>query len=123
MIRVEGPDTTAAIKRARHHTPGTVPLILETAISLLLGCPLAQDSREHVLSQRRTGAMSYGLYLDEDEAREFHFRPGEGGHAADTLHVYDRYRYGESPPVATLSSSEDVWNFFAGLRAGPASSK
>lgn len=38
MIQVEGPDPTAVIRRARDHTEGTVPLILEaapTAISML----------------------------------------------------------------------------------------
>jgi len=114
MIRVEGPDTTAAIKRARDHTPGTVPLILEAAVSLLLDCPLAQDHKEHVLKQSRPGAMSYGLYLSD--GRQYHFRPGNwSGHDASSIFVYNRYMYGDSEPLAVLSTREDVRAFFEGL--------
>jgi hypothetical protein len=113
MIRVEGPDPTAAIKRARHHTPGTVPLILEAAISLLLGCPLAMDEQVHRLRQSRPGAESFGLYLCNGE--EFHFRPRPHGHDATSIHVFDRYREGER--VTELDSSEAIWEFFAGLEA------
>jgi hypothetical protein len=113
VIRVEGPDTTAAIKRARHHTPGAVPLVLEAAISLLLDCPLARDQHQHVLKQSRSGAMSYGLYLADGS--QYHFRPGDGGHAANSIDIFDRYKYGESEPVAVLSSHEDVRDFFEDL--------
>lgn len=114
MIRVEGPDTSAAIKRARDHTPGTVPLILEAAVTLLLDCPLAQDWNEHVLKQSRPGAMSYSLQLSDD--RQFHFRPGDwSGHDASSIYVYPRYKYGESEPLAVLASREDIWAFFEGL--------
>jgi hypothetical protein len=113
MIRVEGPDTNAVIKRARDHTHGTVPLILEATMSLLLNCPLARDGHVHVLKQSRPGAMSYGLYLSD--SRQYHFRPGEGGHAATTIRVYDRYRYGTSPPIRVLASPPEVWEFFEGL--------
>jgi hypothetical protein len=113
-IRVEGPDTTAAIKRARDHTPGTVPLILEAAVSLLLDCPLARDFEEHVLKQSRPGAMSYSLRLSD--RRQYHFRPGDWtGHDATSIYVYDRYKYGESEPLKVLSSREDVRTFFEGL--------
>lgn len=112
MIRVEGPDTTAVIKRARDHTPGTVPLILEAAITLLLDCPLARDHHEHVLSQRKVGAESYALLLTD--GRQYHFRAG-GGHEADTIWVYDRFQRGELDPVAVLSSRESVREFFEGL--------
>jgi hypothetical protein len=63
MIRVEGPDTIAVIKRARDHTQGTVPLILEAAITLLLGCPLARDAHVHILRQSRPArnATAYTL--------------------------------------------------------------
>jgi hypothetical protein len=113
MIRVEGPDTTAAIKRARHHTPGTVPLILEAAVALLLDCPLAQDYEEHVLKQSRPGAMSYGLYLSD--GRQYHFRPDENGHDATSIFVYDRYKHRDSEPLAVLSNKEDIWAFFESL--------
>jgi len=36
--------------RARDHTPGAVPLVLEAAMTLLLGCPPARDSRRFGLS-------------------------------------------------------------------------
>lgn len=114
MIRVEGPDTTAVIRRARDHTRGTVPLILEATMSLLLDCPLARDDHVHVLKQSRPGAMSYGLYLDGGR-RQYHFRPGEGGHAATVIRVYDRYKHGSEAPRAVLSSREEVWEFFEGL--------
>jgi hypothetical protein len=65
VIQVEGPDTVAAIKRARDHTPGTVPLLLEVAVSMLLGCPLARDENVHVLKQSRPGAESYSLRLSD----------------------------------------------------------
>ncbi len=113
MIRVEGPDTAAAIKRARHHTHGTVPLILEAAVTLLLGCPLARDRHEHVLRQSRPGAESYSLRLSD--GREYHFRPGEPGHDATTIKVYDRYKRGTQPPLAVLASPEQVWEFFERL--------
>lgn len=116
MIRVEGPDTNAAIKRARDHTPGTVPLILEAAVTLLLGCPLAQDARVHRLKQSRPGAESYGLYLED--GREFHFRPRPHGHDATSIHVFNRYRNGEL--MAELGSPHAIWQFFAGLKAQPA---
>jgi hypothetical protein len=113
MIRVEGPDTAAVIKRARDHTPGTVPLILDAAISLLLGCPLARDSHEHVLRQSRPGAESYSLCLVD--RREYHFRPGDGGHDATSICVYDSYQHGSRPPIAILSNREEVWAFFEEL--------
>ena len=112
MIQVEGPEPTAAIKRARHHTPGTVPVILETAISLLLGCPLARDEHVHRLRQSRPGAESYGLYLED--GRQYHFRP-DGGHEAMSILVKDKYRNGAL--VAELDSPEEIWKFFAGLKA------
>lgn len=113
MIRVEGPDTVAAIKRARDHTPATVPLVLESAVTLLLGCPLARDDRVHRLRQSRPGAESYGLYLED--GREFHFRPRPHGHDATSLHVFDSYRNGKL--LAELDSREDIWQFFASLKA------
>ncbi len=112
MIKVEGPEPVAAIKRARHHTPGTVPQILEIAISLLLGCPLARDEHVHVLKQSRPGAESYGLHLAD--GRQYHFRP-DGGHDATTILVKDKYRNGES--IAELDDSEAIWDFFASLKA------
>lgn len=113
MLLVEGPDTQAAITRARHHTPGTVPLILEVGITLLLGCPLAQDARNvHRLRQSRRGAESYGLYLSD--GREYHFRPS-GGHDATSISVYDSYRHGDREPTAVLSTPAEIWEFFAGL--------
>jgi hypothetical protein len=115
MLRVEGPDTTAAITRARHHTPGTVPLILEVAVTLLLGCPLARDEHVHRLKQSRPGAESYGLYLED--GRQFHFRPGPGNHAAQTIRVYDSYRSGDL--VIELDDAEAVWSFFEGLTSSP----
>jgi hypothetical protein len=117
MIRVEGPNTTAAIMRARDHTPGTVPLVLETAVSLLLDCPLAQDHEEHVLKQSRPGAMSYGLYLSD--GRQYHFRPGDwNGHDASSIEIYNRYKHGGSEPMAVLRTREDVWAFFETLSIG-----
>lgn len=113
MLLVEGPDTPAAITRARHHTPGTVPLILELAITLLLGCPLARDQQVHRLKQSRPGAESYGLYLED--GRQFHFRPGAGNHAAQSIRVFNRYRSGHL--VAELDDAEAVWDFFGGLTA------
>ncbi len=113
MIQVEGPDTTAAIMRARDHTPGTVPLILEAAVTLLLGCPLARDDQVHRLKQSRPGAESYGLYLDD--GRQFHFRPWPRGHGATSIRVFDRYKNGQL--VADLDSREAVWHFFAELRS------
>jgi hypothetical protein len=115
MIRVEGPDPTAVIKRARDHTEGTVPLILEAAVSLLLGCPLAQDEHVHTLKQSRPGAESLGLYLND--GRQYHFRPGPGRHAATSIRVSSGYRDGES--LAELDSREAVREFFGGLRAAP----
>jgi hypothetical protein len=114
VIKVEGPDLTAVIRRARDHTRGTVPLILEAAVSILLGCPLAQDNETHVLRQHKRGAMSYGLHLADK--REFHFRPGAGGHAATTIDVFLQWNHGDEEPHAVLSTSEDVWTFFAALR-------
>lgn len=116
MIKVEGPDTRAAIMRARDHTPETVPLILETAVTLLLGCPLACDNRVHRLKQSRRGAESYGLYLDD--GRQVHFRPWPPGHGATSIRVYDRYKDGEL--VAELDSREAIWHFFAQLKVPPA---
>jgi hypothetical protein len=116
MLQVEGPETTAAITRARHHTPGAVPLILEVAVTLLLGCPLARDEHVHRLKQSRPGAESYGLYLED--GRQFHFRPGPGDHAAETICVYDRYRTGQL--VVELDSDEAIWEFFGGLSASSA---
>ena len=113
MIKVEGPDLTAVIKRARDHTKGTVPLILEAAISLLFGCPLACDDKTHVLRQHKRGAMSYGLRLADN--RQFHFRSGPGGHAATTIDVYRQWNHGDEEPYVVLSTSEDVWTFFEGL--------
>jgi hypothetical protein len=111
MILVEGPDTRAVIMRARDHTPGTVNLILESAITLLLGCELARDDKVHVLKQSKQGAESYTLQLSD--GRQFHFRPGSGGHGARTIRVYDSYRNGEL--VAELPDREAVWAFFDGL--------
>jgi hypothetical protein len=115
MIQVEGPDTPAAIKRARHHTPKTVPLILEAAVSLLLACPLARDEHVHRLKQSRPGAESYGLYLSD--GREFHFRPGPEGHKATSLRIFDSYRQGSL--IKKLDSREAIWKFFASLKAMP----
>jgi hypothetical protein len=112
MIRVEGPEPTAVIKRARHHTDGTVPMILEAAVSLLLGCPLARDEQVHLLRQSRPGAESLGLYLAD--GREYHFRPGPGGHEATSIQVKDGYRNGKI--VAELDGVEAIWGFFAGLK-------
>src|SRR6187402_518233 len=112
MIQVEGPDPVAVIKGARDHTEGTVPLILEAAVSLLLNCPLARDERVHHLKQRRPGAESLGLYLED--GRQYHFRP-DGGHEAASILVKDRYRKGEL--VAKLDTPEAIWEFFAGLKA------
>ncbi len=111
MIRVEGSEPTAVIKRARDHTKGTVPLILEAAVSLLLGCPLARDEQIHLLKQSRPGAESLGLYLAD--GREYHFRPGPGGHGATSIHVKDGYKSGNL--VAKLDDAEAIWTFFAGL--------
>jgi hypothetical protein len=113
MIQVDGPEPTATIKRARHHTPGTVPLILEAAVSLLLGCPLARDGHVHVLKQSGKGAESLGLYLDD--GRQFHFRPGNGGHDATSIYVYNRYR--NRKLIAELDGPKAIWDFFAGLEA------
>jgi len=111
MIQVKGPETTAAITRARHHTPGTVPLILEAAISLLLGCPLARDDQIHLLKQSKPGAESYGLHLAD--GRQYHFRPGSGNHAAESIRVLDRYREGQL--VAELEDRASIWKFFSNL--------
>jgi hypothetical protein len=113
MIRVEGPDTRAAIMRARDHTQKTVPLILEVAVTLLLGCPLAEDDNVHVLKQSRPGAESYGLYLSDD--REYHFRPHPRGHDATSISVYDTYKHGDRPPVAVFAEPHDIWEFFGDL--------
>lgn len=110
MIRVEGVDPVAVIKRARDHTEGTVPLILEAAVSLLLNCPLAQDEHVHLLRQSRPGAESLGLHLSD--GRQYHFRPS-GGHEASSILVKDSYNHGAM--VAELDSPEAVWSFFAGL--------
>jgi hypothetical protein len=115
MLKVEGPETTAAITRARHHTPGTVPFILEVAVTLLLGCPLARDPHTHRLKQSRPGAESYGLYLED--GRQFHFRPGPGNHAAQSIAVFDRYRNGQL--VVELDSPEAIWDFFGSLTNAP----
>lgn len=117
MIQVEGPDPRAVIKRARDHTEGTVPLILEAAVSLLLGCPLARDGNRHLLKQSGSGAESIGLYLED--GRQFHFRPGPGGHGAASIRVYDRYR--NRRLVAELDDRVAVWKFFATLEAATAS--
>ncbi len=111
MILVEGPDTTAVIKRARDHTPGAVDLILECVMTLLLGCELARDDNVHVLKQSKSGAESYSLKLSD--RREFHFRPGTGGHGATTIDVYDKFKNGQL--VAEVTNHEDVWEFFDGL--------
>ena len=103
----------AAIKGARDHTPGTVPLVLESAVTLLLGCPLARDEEVHRLRQSRPGAESYGLYLAD--GRQFHFRPRPYGHNATSLHVFDRYRSGKL--LAELDNREQIWKFFASLKA------
>lgn len=113
MIQVEGPDPTAVIKRARDHTEGTVPLILEAAVSLLLGCPLARDEHRHLLKQSGLGAESLGLYLND--GRQYHFRPGPGGHDATSIRVYDRYR--NRNLVAVLQDRAAIWKFFSALRA------
>lgn len=113
MIQVEGPETTAVISRARHHTPGTVSLILESAISLLLGCPLARDNQIHLLRQSKPGAESYGLYLAD--GRQFHFRPGPGNHAAESIRVLNRYREGQL--IAELNDPASIRRFFANLSA------
>lgn len=113
MIQVQGPDPTAVIKRARHHTKETVPLILEAAISLLLACPLARDEQVHILKQSRRGAESLGLHLAD--GREYHFRPGPGGHGATAIHVKDGYTNGKT--VAELNGDGAIWDFFAGLSA------
>lgn len=89
-----------------------MPLILEAAVSLLLGCPLAQDERVHLLRQSKSGAESLGLYVDGGP--EYHFRP-DGGHEATSILVKDSYRNGAL--VAKLDSSEAIWHFFAGLKA------
>jgi hypothetical protein len=115
MIRVEGPDPVAVIKRARDHTEGTVPLILEAAVSLLLGCPLAQDEHVHLLKQSGKGAESLGLYLED--GRQFHFRPGNGGHDATSIDVYDRFR--NRKLIAELDGPKAIRKFFAGLEAPP----
>ena len=115
VIQVEGPDTVAAIKRARDHTPGTVPLLLEVAVSMLLGCPLARDENVHVLKQSRPGAESYSLRLSD--GRQFHFRPHPPGHDATSISVYDRYRNGKE--ITLLASNQDVWQFFGGLAVSP----
>ena len=115
MIQVKGLEPTAAIKRARHHTPGTVPLILEAAVSLLLGCPLARDDHMHVLKQSGKGAESLGLYLED--GRQFHFRPGKGGHDATSIYVYNRYR--NRKLIAELDGPEAIRKFFASLKASP----
>jgi len=112
MIRVEGPDPVAVIKGARDHTEGTVSLILEAAISLLLNCPLARDEHVHLLKQSRPGAESLGLYLED--GRQYHFRPN-GGHEATSILVKDRYMNGEL--VAELGSPEEISGFFAALKA------
>lgn len=111
MIRVEGPDTIAVIKRARDHTHGTVPLILEAAVTLLLGCPLARDEHVHTLKQSRPGAESYGLHIAD--GRQFHFRPEPKGHDATSIVVRDGYRNGKL--VASLGDRESIWRFFGGL--------
>jgi hypothetical protein len=116
MIQVEGPETSAVITRARHHTPATVPLILEVGITLLLGCPLARDGYVHRLKQSRPGAESYGLYLED--GRQYHFRPGPRRHDAQSISVFDRYREGRL--VTELDSREAIWKFFANLEAGSA---
>lgn len=115
MIRVQGPDPTAVIKRARDHTEETVSLILEAAISLLLGCPLARDDHFHLLKQSGSGAESLGLYLED--GRQYHFRPGPGGHNATSIYVYNRYR--NRKLVAELDGREAIWRFFAELKAAP----
>lgn len=115
MIQVEGLDPTAVIKRARDHTKETVPLILEAAVSLLLGCPLARDEYRHLLKQSGPGAESLGLYLED--GRQFHFRPGPGGHDATSIRVYDRYR--NRNLVADLQDRTAIWKFFATLKAAP----
>jgi len=117
MLLVDGPDTRAAIMRARDHTPGTVPLILEVGITLLLGCPLAQDEKNiHRLKQSRAGAESYGLYLSD--GREYHFRP-TGGHDATSISVYDTYKHGDRDPAAVFSTREEIWEFFGDLAVKP----
>lgn len=113
MIRVEGPEPVAVIKRARDHTEETVPLILEAAVSLLLGCPLAQDERVHLLRQSKPGAESLGLYVDG--GAQYHFRPGPGGHAAASIQVKTAFKNGEA--LVELDSREAVREFFAGLEA------
>lgn len=65
----------------------------------------------HVLKQSKRGAESYSLQLSD--RREFHFRPGTGGHRATTIDVYDRFKNGRL--VAELTNHDDVWEFFDGL--------
>jgi len=52
-----------------------------------------------------------GLHLAN--GREYHFRPGPGGHEATSIQVKDGYRNGKI--VAELDDAEAIWNFFAGL--------
>ncbi len=89
-------------------------MILEVAVTLLLGCPLAEDDHAHVLKQSRPGAESYGLHLTD--GREFHFRPHPPGHGATSISVYDRYKHGENAPLAVLATREDIWEFFGALQ-------
>jgi hypothetical protein len=111
MIRVEGKDTKAAIMRARDHTQDTEPLILEIAVTLLLGCPLARDEHIHYLKQSGKGAESYSLQLSD--GRQYHFRPRPRGHDADRIDVFDKYQRGRL--VTTLATPPQIWKFFDDL--------
>jgi hypothetical protein len=111
MIKVEGQNTKAAIMRARDHTQDTVPLILEIAVTLLLGCPLASDDHVHLLKQSGKGAESYSLQTSD--GRQYHFRPRPHGHDANRIDVFDKYRRGQL--VTTLATRPQIWKFFDNL--------
>jgi len=63
------------------------------------------------LRSRKPGPLPGGRSLAD--GREYHFRPGFGGHEATSIHVKDGYRNGKT--VAELNDTEAIWNFFAGL--------
>ena len=109
MIYVEGPDLTAAIRRARHHAGDVEPLIPELALALFTSELHTDLEREHTLRQSKVGANSYGLYLDTGE--QFHFRYLDYG--GGRIEVYDRWTFQRDgvDPVYVIDSRESVWAF------------
>lgn len=111
MIHIDAENPLAVLKRTQHHARGLIPLVEALTTQLFFSELHTDEQRHHYLCQSRNGANSFGLWLDNYEGAQYHFRGGATANGYDHIKVYSRYMHGSNPPIFTLNNRTDCIMF------------